>query len=151
LYGWKEVSHIRDEWFRTWWPQAQPIEPIVRQGLITAVRKALGRSGDPPAGNHLPLDVYWICHPGHGQPGHSGASHEHGAGSFEVSVAVSGQQVTVMLHSPGSPYEDDEGKLSVDEPIEVVKRDAVTGEIFVKQVKTKPDDRAVTRRVCTGT
>src|SRR5262245_20827344 len=56
-----EKWHLREHWFRTWWPMAQAhpggVEEVMRQGLIVAADEA-DRHG-------LPVDCYWCCDPGH--------------------------------------------------------------------------------------
>lgn len=83
-----EAKHLRDDWFSKtgWWPRAQPIEPLVRWGLITALEEAVKRN--------LPLDAYWVC------------SNEHN--SFQVDITWSDQQLTVLFNSPPVPeaYQD---------------------------------------------
>ena len=122
-----EVSHLRDEWFFAWWPLAQPVEPIVREGVITAIEVAFREpdaSSDRPT--PLPIDSYWVCHPGH-SPDEASGDMEAGRGAVEVSVSWSAQQVTMLIHTPDSPYE--EHILTGQEPIYVVKRNAKSGKI----------------------
>jgi hypothetical protein len=117
----EEVSHMRDEWFRTWWPWAQPVEPIIRRGVIEAIKVALKNPANP-----LPLDFYWVCTPKYGEDtaGSSTPDQE----PVEVGVAWSDKQVTVIFHTPNEPYQPSPPE---DEPILVVKRDETTGEIKV--------------------
>jgi len=43
----EEISHIRHHWCAAWFPQSQPLEPLLRQGFITAIETALR---DPDTG-----------------------------------------------------------------------------------------------------
>jgi hypothetical protein len=125
-----EKQHLITDWFTNWWPDAQPVEPIVAQGFKVAIGEALKRE--------LPLDCYWLCEPGHDD------NHQHppsgGEGTVEVAVCWSDQQVTVMINTPGP------GDLSippvpatVDEPILVVKRiGGPNGSIVIRQPKHRP-------------
>jgi hypothetical protein len=51
-----ESNYLRDTWYNTgtdgWWPQLQPIYPVLRQGLIKALQAA---------GQDLLLDSYWVA------------------------------------------------------------------------------------------
>jgi hypothetical protein len=83
-----EADHLRKDWFgqNGWWPDAYPIEPILRHGLIIALEEAMIRS--------LPIDAYWICSSPHY--------------SFQVDITWSEQQLTVIFNSPPVPtaYQD---------------------------------------------
>jgi hypothetical protein len=48
-----EKAHATDHWFQQWWKKHQPIEPILRRGLLEAF--TLCDSHD------CPLDSYWVC------------------------------------------------------------------------------------------
>ncbi|HJY84516.1 MAG TPA: hypothetical protein VKK81_25975 [Candidatus Binatia bacterium] len=84
-----EAEHLRRDWFSRdgWWPDAYPIEPILRYGLIAALEEAMKRS--------LPVDAYWVCSSPHD--------------SFQVDITWSEQQLTVIFNSPPVPaaYRDD--------------------------------------------
>jgi hypothetical protein len=79
-----ESNYLRDTWYDTsasgWWPKLQPIYPILRQGLIKALREA---------GDKLPLDSYWL-------PMGSDTG-------VEVIVCRSLQQVTRIILTPITP------------------------------------------------
>jgi hypothetical protein len=83
-----EAAHLRRDWFSPdgWWPEAHPIEPILRHGLITALEEATKRS--------LPVDAYWVCSSPHY--------------SFQVDITWSDQQLTIIFNSPPVPaaYQD---------------------------------------------
>ena len=111
-----EQTHLDTDWFgERWWPGAQAgahaVEQILRAGFIDAINKAneLG----------VPIDTYWICHPGHGQ---SHADVQLPADQHvEVTVLWSAQQVTVIIHTPdpGIPPNIDPAEPTIDEPIMV--------------------------------
>lgn len=108
-------NHLANDWFGDhWWPGAQAgvgaIEQILRAGFIGAINKAdeLG----------VPIDTYWICHPGDHDP-HAPVQQptdQH----VEVTVLWSNQQVTVIIHTPepGVPIIGP-APLTIDEPIKV--------------------------------
>ena len=61
-----EANYLLTYWFnpniadpRIFWPDKQPIEPIVRQGLIDAIELATDKSATEL--KYLPTDYYWIC------------------------------------------------------------------------------------------
>jgi len=132
------VSHLRDEWFKAWWPHAQPVEPIIRQGLITALKVALAKPNTPRIGQQpLPIDSYWVCHPGH--PSHPTAPGQLADGHpVEVSISWSSQQVTLIIHTPEPPYPNNYN-LTDYENILVVKREQ-TGQIVIEQLKNQPEN-----------
>ncbi len=120
----QEADHIRRHWFNDpngdgsndlngpgWWRgDLQPIEPLIRHGLITAIEVAVREPGaavdrNPP----LPIVFYWMCHAGH--PYHPTPNPEDVA---EVAVTWSDFQVTVVIHTP-DPGTDD--PLTGTEPI----------------------------------
>jgi hypothetical protein len=81
-----EAHYLRTYWFnprigdqRIFWPDKQPIEPIVRHGLIKALELAIEYV--------LPTDYYWIS----------------SAQQFEVYIVVSPYQVTHFILSPPPP------------------------------------------------
>jgi hypothetical protein len=78
-----ESSYLRDTWYGTtggFFPQLQPIYPVVRQGLIKALQEA---------GQHLALDSYWVA--------------VAGDSVFETIVVKSAVQVTRLIVTPISP------------------------------------------------
>jgi hypothetical protein len=138
-----DAQHIRAHWFNDpagdgsndphgpgWWRgDLQPVEPIIRQGLITAIDAALNDyDQDPPAErqNPLPIVFYWVCHAGHPHRAvHAADSND----AIEVAVSWSDQQVTCIIHTP-DPTTDpkhphpavNDPRLTGTEPIFVVKR-----------------------------
>ena len=81
-----EEKYLREHWYiqpeppewRGWWRVLQPIEPVIRQGLIKTIDESLQR--DPP----LPIDSYWVT-----------------AGSW----APAGQDVQVEVFVSRTPYQ----------------------------------------------
>ena len=112
-----EVSHMRDEWFRTWWPWAQPVEPIIRQGVIQALNLAISTK--------LPLCFYWVCSPQYDDSTDSSSTDNE---PVEVTIGQSAQQITVIFHTPDPPYLPPGVE---DDTLTVVKRDETTGQIVV--------------------
>lgn len=92
-----ERTHVATDWFGSaWWPDAQAgvgaIEQLLRAGFIDAINKAneLG----------VPIDTYWICHPGHGHSADHALQTPEEEQHVEVTVLWSAQQVTVIIHTP---------------------------------------------------
>ena len=112
-----EEKHFLDDWLTNWWPSAQPLAPLIREALIATIEVATGASNTPRAGqNPLPVDCYWVCH-----PGHTGAPMpDTSDGDVEGSITWSAQQVTFIMHTPEAP--GDMGSDTGTEPILVVKR-----------------------------
>lgn len=87
-----EAEHLRHHWFDArsgWWLPHQPLEIVVRHGLIRAIELA-GRKrggGDP---KWRDLDFYWVC----------------GISTVEVTSCVSDAQVTTVVITPGPPMSD---------------------------------------------
>jgi len=113
-----EKRHLREDWFRSWWPAAQAhpggVEAVMRSGLIAAIEEAKRRQ--------LPVDCYWVCDPGHGAHAHGDHNgHPHPEdGEVEVTVSWSRSQITFILQTPHPPVESRAGP--VNEPIWVIKR-----------------------------
>ncbi|HJY84319.1 MAG TPA: hypothetical protein VKK81_24950 [Candidatus Binatia bacterium] len=121
----EEADHLRNDWFseKGWWPHLQgSVEPILRQGLIEAIREAIELK--------LPIDIVWIsAGPADSAP-------------FQAFITWSDQQVTFILHSPDVPAaypRPDPNTLTVDEPVLIVKRDEATGQPAVVHPKTLPE------------
>ena len=113
-----QVGHMRNDWFWTWWPSEQPVEPIIRRGVIEALNRAISTK--------LPICFYWVCTPRYDSDATDSSSTDNEP--VQVAVAQSPQQITVIFHTPDPPYlpagvEDDN--------LTVVKRDAATGQIVV--------------------
>lgn len=133
-----EKQHLELDWFTNWWPAAQPVEPILMQGFKVALGEAISRG--------LPLDVYWLCEPGHDT---AVEGHDHGPtggdGTVEVAVCWSAQQVTVLIDTPGPGHFTSMPALTtivqdslVDEPIKVIFRTTPTGPVQTLQPKHRP-------------
>jgi hypothetical protein len=101
--------HIKQHWLIDDQWLDQPVEPIVRQALITALGKAMEKN--------LDVDSYWVCHPGHG-----GSAEPILPEPLEVSVSWYGKQVTVIFHTPEPLYPLAGSTLMTPENIVVVKR-----------------------------
>ena len=80
-----------------WWEDHQPIEPIIRQGLIRAFREAKNRG--------LPIDAYWVAT----------------GDVVAVSVSWNERQVTFVRFTPPTPDEafvpPDDPSRTLQEPI----------------------------------
>lgn len=80
----EESDYLRDIWYnegpRRWWPEVQPIYPVLRQGLIKALQEA---------GQHLVLDSYWMPIAGDSV--------------IETIIVKSAVQVTRIVVTPASP------------------------------------------------
>jgi hypothetical protein len=74
------ASHFGDDWLGSWWPQAQPIEPILRRGLIEAMKKGLAA--------RLPLSALWI---------------QATDSEFEIGISQSATQITLLFITPPAP------------------------------------------------
>ena len=117
-----EQEHLSQDWFNAltgWWPQAQPLEPLIRHGLIKALEVA---ARDPDTGAErkprLSIAAYWICHPGSQPAAGSGQEGE----QVEVVVCWSDHQVTFIIHSPEPPERLPAHILTAKDPIWIVKR-----------------------------
>lgn len=112
----EEKTHLRDDWFTNWWPNSQPIQPIIARGMIVALETAIDKN--------LELDCYWVCSTGH----HDSEHHEsmYGSdGAIEVAVMWSDCHVTVLVHTPGGGHNSIQDEpLTVAEPIKIIARDS---------------------------
>jgi hypothetical protein len=81
--GQADADHFAQDWLQSWWPQAQPIEPILRQGLIEAIQQ--GQAA------RIPMSALWVV---------AAASDE-----FEVVISTSPQQVTLLIITPPPPVD----------------------------------------------
>jgi hypothetical protein len=99
-----EADYLRKTWYNPrggWWPEHQPIEPIIRQSLITAIELAAERN--------LPLDSYWLAV----------------GDQFQVIVACSDHQVTRLILTPPAPEAAaDRTRLTAEMAIWVIKHSA---------------------------
>jgi hypothetical protein len=114
-----EVRHLRKDWFDPqggWWLKQQPIEIVVRLGLIHAIQLADGKigldgtesSGD---GKVRAVDFYWVC----------------GVNDFELASCVSDDQVTTLFITPGRPASDRlAGNYTGMEPIFTTRHTSLT-------------------------
>lgn len=108
-----EANFLRQYWFNPdwaearsncWWPEHQPIEPVIRYGMIKAIELAMR---DPDTGRErtLPIHSYWVCC----------------SSQFEVTVACSQHQVTRINLTPRVPAGLPEN-LTTKSPLWVIKR-----------------------------
>jgi hypothetical protein len=115
-----EEHHVRTDWLDEtgvgWWRTMQPIEPILRDGLIKAAELALRHD--------LPATAYWIC----AGPGHMG-----------VAVGVSPWQVTITFITP-PPEGPDPSNLVEDPMVWLTHRSHQTGKVETKPVRSMPLD-----------
>jgi hypothetical protein len=100
-----EQTHLQQDWLTDPNWLVQPVEPIVRKALETALERAMNpTTGAPPAlprPLQLDIDCYWICHPGHGSAPPSGGGPRHDLPEpLEISISWNGHQVTVLFHTP---------------------------------------------------
>ena len=88
-----EEKHLRDDWFdqvNGWWPALQPIEPIMKRGLIEALELVqLGGIGN----TGRPLDTYWMC---------AGSEFEVYVTEGSTTLAKS-RQITMIVSTPPPP------------------------------------------------
>ena len=115
--GGAEEQHLRTHWFNAngWWPQAQPIGPVVRKALIKAVELVRDKK--------LPLECYWIC------------ANMTNQGPVDVSVAASDQQITLLLLTPMPP--PPVGPVVADPSIWLCTREK-TGNVVIRPIKSPP-------------
>jgi hypothetical protein len=135
-----EAAYLQKYWFNNnlkdpnvFWPDKQPIEPIVRQGLIKAIQLAT-EDPDTRTKRNFAIDSYWIC------TGHD----------FETEITLSGQQVNRIILSP-HPAFDPRHNLTAKSRIWVVKKGTGmekpgdTGEEIIEHVHNR--DQLVTVRL----
>lgn len=82
-----ERKHLEKHWFGEygWWPKQQPIDIVLRLGLIQAIGLAT-----PPVGNPALMDCYWICE----------------VPDVQLTSLVAPGVVTVLIFTPGVPHSD---------------------------------------------
>lgn len=88
--GVEERKHIARHWFdayQSWWPKQQPVDIIVRLGMIQAI-ELVNQPGADVRGRLM--DCYWM----------NGFDHVH------LTACLSPAQVTVILFTPGIPFSD---------------------------------------------
>jgi len=138
-----QAQHLRDDWFGTkWWSEidARKRESVVRACLIRAIELVNEKTSRV-------VDSYWVCHPGHEDPGavvahHDGGAepdHHDGHGSagkkhFEACVCYSDEQVTIFLHTPDPPatppgWGDPIYLVKIDGAGQIKERDLMTGKM----------------------
>lgn len=120
--GAQERSHIGLHWFdayKSWWPRQQPVDIVVRLGMIQAI-ELVSLAGAEGAGGRK-VDCYWM----------KGFDHVH------LTSLVSPAQVTVILFTPGIPFSDHipatfEGSAEREPIFTVRHRSRGPGELQVK-------------------
>jgi hypothetical protein len=123
------TNYLAEYWYGSWWPQHQPVMPLVRAGLIKAINVA--NLVKP----QLPLESQWVA----------AGPHDHPESAFEVIVSRGDHQVTRLLLTPEPPMHADPRFLEELADIWVVKRGPVGG-WEVEEVGTL-GQRAVTTRL----
>jgi hypothetical protein len=132
----REIEYLREYWFdpnwadlhsECWWREHQPIEPIVRQGLITAIDVA---TRDPETGAERPeplaVDSYHI----YGERNH-----------FESLVTWTDKQVTRIVLTPPHPQDAKVAPREGSACIKVIKREVVKeGETPAKRGDKRPQE-----------
>lgn len=117
-----EERHVRHDWLNEsgtgWWKHAQPIEPILRAGLVKAFEMARDLK--------LPVAAYWIC-----------ASSRKG-GPFALKIGASQWQVTVSILSP-PPEGPPPSRLVEDRSLWVSHRDAKNA-VVTRPIRSMPPD-----------
>ena len=76
----EDAEHFTQHWLDQWWPQHQPVEPVLRAGLIEAIEQAKEA--------RLPLQTIFV-----------GGADE----TFEIAVVRSEHQITMLVVTPPSP------------------------------------------------
>lgn len=124
------VRHLEEDWFGSWWPECQPIEPILRAGIAQALHLALA---DPeahqPREQPLAIHALWLS----------------GVDRVEVGISLSAGQVTLLLLTPPVP-DADEGRPDALDPVWMVHRGAPRsdeqvvasqGDLVTTQIRTR--------------
>ena len=122
--GAEERSHIAAHWFspfQSWWPKQQPVDIIVRLGVIQAIELVKYPGAD--VRGRL-MDCYWVS----------------GADDVRITALLSPAQVTVVLFTPEIPFSDripaNFGGSAEAEPIFTVRHASRgPGELVVKPVE----------------
>jgi hypothetical protein len=88
----QDEAHLKNHWFNVysgWWPTQQPIEIVLRHGLIQAITLA-GDGKDSFNKKVTPMSCYWVC----------------GVPQFQVISLCTKKQVTVQIMTPEPPVSD---------------------------------------------
>jgi hypothetical protein len=88
--GPEERAHIGLHWFdayKSWWPKHQPVDVIVRLGMIQAI-ELVTSPGAESGGRRV--DCYWL----------------NGIDGVQLTSLLSPSQVTVILMTPEIPFSD---------------------------------------------
>jgi len=126
----EQKDHLRHDWFGSWWPNSQPVQPIIARGMMTALEKAISID--------KPLDCYWVCSTGHHEMGHQ-ETKVGMDGAIEMAVMWTDCHVTVLIHTPGGGMNSIQDQpLTQAEPIFVIAR-GDNNVIGVFQPMSRPD------------
>jgi hypothetical protein len=122
------IKYLAQYWYRSWWPQHQPVLPLVRAGLIKTINVA--NTVKP----QLPIESQWVA----------AGPHDSAASPFEVIVSRGDHQVTRLLLTPETPMAADPDLLEELADVWVIKRGPVgawevedVGELGQRVVSTR--------------
>jgi len=122
------TQYLAEYWYGAWWPQHQPVMPLVRLGLIKAINVA--NLGKP----QLPIESQWV----------TAGPHDGPVSPFEMIVSRGEHQVTRLLLTPETPMVADPKFLEELADVWVIKRGPVgaweveeAGELGQRAVTTR--------------
>ncbi len=114
-------QHLQTHWFNAetgWWSaeKLQPIEPIIREGLIAAFDVALKNYDDaarPRRAKPLPIAMMWECR----------------GNEVHVFVSWTKHQVSAIIHTPPppAPWDQADPNATAEESLFVVRLDEAGG------------------------
>lgn len=129
-----EETHVEGLWFKNWWPQHQPTEPVAREGLRKAFDLAIGSGFDPASGWRKPLDCFWVCT----------------GGVFQTIVTESPSQVNVLVLTPPPPISLYEHEMKDPADIWVSKHASAGHNPKGETLETSNDPWILLTRLLTG-
>ena len=80
-----EIRHLERHWFKEWWPNHQPVEPILTEALKLACQKGLSLQ--------KPVGLLWTCH----HPAQCSPER------WECGIASSVHQISLVIATPEPP------------------------------------------------